>query len=93
MSLRYPSLPGCFLNGAHELASHAIAAERPPHVYEHLADIVQRDAVVIRRERDPARNPVAHIGDQDRMLRVLLGGSDLQALVVHRARSESNVSS
>ena len=39
--LAVSELSGVFLDGAHQLAAHAVTAKRPPHINVYLTDIVQ----------------------------------------------------
>src|SRR6266404_9133941 len=77
---------GSFLNSAHELPANAVIAKRTPHIDGHLAHIVERDARIVWTERDPSRNPVAHIRDQNRMLWIILSSGDQHPLILHSAR-------
>ena len=48
--------------------------------------MIEGDPRIVRRERDPPGNPVANIGDQHRVLRVMLRPGDELPLILDHAR-------
>src|ERR1700676_570633 len=74
---------GSFLNGAHELAAHAVTSERSPYIDAHFPYVIERDTRVVRPKRGPPGNPVADIGHEHRMLGVVFRAGDQEPLIVH----------
>ena len=75
------------LSHAHQLPSDAIAPKGAPHKYANFAYFAGMEALLIGFQANEPANPIAHFGDEQRTLLILLRDSDKPLLILDRTQA------